>query len=437
MILGVIGIGYVGLSTAVSFAGLNYKVVCYDTNPEKCLCVQREQSPFFEPELDDMLKSHIVKSNLSVAQDAAELIRRCDVIMVAVGTPSREDGSADLSYVDAVMLQIEDVLVKDDVPCEKIVLLRSTVPVGTTSNYQSFFSACFEGTDIKVSVAFNAEFLREGSAVHDFLNPDRIVIGAETPEITLKIKSLYTNFFNRGIPVICTNPSSAEIIKYASNIYLSAKIAIINEIADVAEEFNGRIGDIAVAVGLDKRIGSEFLKASPGYGGSCFKKDLDSFSYLAGAYGFNDLLISKINQSNDNHILRTTNKIVEIVKTAKKIAVLGTAFKAGTDDLRESVPVKIIRNLLGRGYELTVHDPEALANTRAVFGDSLRYGDDVYSTVSGAQTTLILTEWQDYAGADYAEIKRKMKGNILIDLRNVLQRNAMELIGFKYYGIAN
>ena len=440
MNIGMIGLGYVGLVTAVGFAKLKHTLYCYDVDERKMDMLLKKEAPIYEIGLQEMLEDESVFGNVNIEPNMYELVKKSDVIFIAVGTPSQSDGSANIEYVKAAVSGIVNLLINDGRPTYKVIVIKSTVPVGLTDTMQSIANDMLKDSpNIKVDFGFCPEFLREGTAVKDFLNPERIVIGSSTQAAYDKIYEVFQPFFENGVPQINTNCVSAEIIKYASNIMLATKIALLNEIADYADSVGGRAVDISAAVGLDSRIGSKFLAASLGFGGSCFPKDVKAFSHFSKVKGFDFPIAQSVMSSNEKHMMRQVEKIRYIANENKcrRILVLGTAFKANTDDVRESPAIKVIKGLLSHGFEVVVTDPKALENTKKLLNDSVEYSESISSVIDGIDLIVICTEWAEYKNFDFESIKDRMNKNIIIDLRNILERGKIENAGFQYFGIAN
>ena len=437
MNLGMVGLGYVGIVSAVGFAELGHTVYCHDIDENKMRLLSRRESPICEMGLEEKLREDALFDKIHVETDIYELIKKADVIFIAVGTPSNPDGSANVRYVRSVVTAIGEAILRTEGPCEKTIVVKSTVPVGYTDETDEYLREMIkEKTDAGVSLAFCPEFLREGTALRDFLHPERVVIGAEEKKTAALVGSIFEKMAGT-VPFVYTNRVSAEIIKYTANTMLAAKVALLNEVADYAETVGGKIEDISEAVGLDSRIGSKYLKASLGFGGTCLPKDVKAFSFLSESRGLELPIVQSIFRSNEKHILRQIGRICDAAKEqgAKSILVLGTAFKADTDDIRDSSAIKIILGLTKRGFTVTVSDPKALGNTRSALGDRVQYAEDFYSALSGADLVVIATDWKEYAALDVERLKT-MKGKIVFDLRNVLDRARLEEIGFIYYGIA-
>lgn len=440
MRIGMVGLGYVGLITAVGLAELGHSVCCHDIDKTKMVMLSQRKPPIYEDGLQEKLNDDSIFNKIKMEDEIAKLVAQSDVIFIAVGTPSSEDGSANTEYVRAVVLAIAQALCGVEESCKKTIVIKSTVPVGFTNEMNAFLQEKIANkVNVTIKFGFCPEFLREGTALNDFMNPERIVVGAEDDDTANHIGSIFETFAKNHIPFVYTNCVSAEIIKYTSNIMLAARVALINEIADYAEIVGGNIADISKAVGLDGRIGSRYLKASLGFGGSCLPKDVKAFSYFSKSSGLDLPLVQSIANSNESHIIRQKERITEVATLygAKNILVLGTAFKADTDDIRESSAVKLIKGLLASGLNITISDPKALNNTQNVLGSCVSYASDFYSALNTIDMIVICTDWKEFTELDIIKLKQKMKGNVIFDLRNVLNRTLIESNGFKYYGIAN
>ena len=440
MHIGVVGLGYVGLVTAVGLAEIGHKIYCHDIDEQKMEALSQRRTPIYEIGLQEKLNHDVIFRRINVTCKMTEVVIKSDVIFVSVGTPSNEDGSANTEYVKAVIIAIAAVLNELEKPCEKYIVIKSTIPIGFTNNMQQLLkNLLINKESISVSLAFCPEFLREGTAINDFLSPERIVIGADDKKTAEHIGKIFSKFADKNVPFIYTNCVSAEMIKYTSNIMLASRVAIINEIADYAELVGGHISDISKAVGLDHRIGDKYLNASLGFGGSCLPKDIKAFSYLSKQFGLELPLIQAIFNSNEYHIQRWAERIIKIARAngVKNILVLGTAFKPGTDDIRESAAIKAINVLVASKLNITIADPKALNNTKRILGDSVNYVSNFYNILDCIDMIVVGTGWKEFSKLDIQKIKEKIKGNIIFDLCNILDQSLIELNGFKYYGIAN
>jgi UDPglucose 6-dehydrogenase len=424
MKIGVIGTGYVGLVTAVCLADLGHDVVGTDVVADKIDKASRGISHIYEPGLEELLKANLKKGNLSFTPDLDKAIQSSDVLFVSVNTPQKEDGSADMTFVESVSRKIADNL--NDY---KVVVEKSTVPVKTSMWIKKTITSC-KKKDVDFDVASNPEFLREGSAVSDFLNPDRIIIGVETEKARDKFKDR----------ILVTNIDTAELIKHASNSYLALKISYINLIADLCEKTDADVNQVAKGMGFDPRIGSQFLRAGLGYGGSCFPKDIRALAKIGEDLGVNMNLLREADRVNLDRIdsfVEKTKKALWILKD-KKIAVLGLAFKPETDDIREALSTKIIKKLLDEGSFLRLYDPRAMENMREIFPEEppqISYVKSPYEAVKEANALLIITEWDEFKELDLKKIKEVMDNPIIIDGRNVYDPSEVRELGFEYYSI--
>jgi len=417
--IAVIGTGYVGLTSGACFAHVGHDVVCADIDADKVARLSRGEVPILEAGLDNLVREGIDGGRLSFVVGAAKAVADCEFAFLCVPTPQGEDGSADLSYIEAAAREIGPVL-----PSEAIVVNKSTVPVGSTRVVER----ALQRSD--VSVVSNPEFLREGSAIHDFLNPDRIVIGAEDQDAAVRVSSLYLGI---TAPVIVTDPASAETIKYAANAFLATKISFINAVAAVCEAVGADIKDVSLGMGYDSRIGHEFLKPGPGWGGSCFPKDTRAMVRIAEDAGYDFNLLKGVVTVNDEQLNRVADKIVELAGGSvdgKRIGAWGLTFKARTDDLRESPALAIIERLVARGAEVRGYDPSQPGSI-----EGLEVVDDPYAAVEGAEVLAVLTEWDEFRWLDADKVAELMAAKKVVDARNLLDRAAYVRRGFDYLGI--
>ena len=431
MFITVIGCGYVGLVTAAGLAEFGHSVTAVDIDRIKIDLLNQGKIPIYEAGLTEVVKANLKAERLVFTTDLKESVAKAEVIFIAVGTPSQKDGSADLSQVKAVAGEIAKYLQN-----YTVIVNKSTAPVGTCKLIHKLISEnSLSGADF--DVVSNPEFLREGTALNDFLQPDRIVIGVESLKAKHVMKEVYQKLDQVKVPIIFTNLETAELIKYASNAFLATKVAYINEIAGLCEKVNADVTIVAQGMGLDSRIGPKFLNAGPGYGGSCFPKDTKALMGIARLAGVRLSIVEAVVASNETQKELMFQKIKQIAGPlkGKTIAVLGLAFKADTDDIRESPALPIIRNLLNAKAVVKAHDPEAVEEARKVFGDSLQYCKDVYETIDGTDALVIVTEWNSYRELDLVKVKRLMKTPILIDLRNIYQPTLLKRAGFSYEGI--
>lgn len=427
----IIGCGYVGLVTAAGLAEFGHSVTAVDIDREKIDLLNKGQIPIYEAGLKEIVKSNLKEKRLVFTSDLKEGIEKAQVIFIAVGTPSQKDGSADLSQVKAVAKEIAKYI-QD----YKVIVNKSTVPVGTGKLVHAIISKnAVSGSDF--DVVSNPEFLREGSAITDFIQPERIVIGTESLKAETVMKEVYQNLDQVKVPFIFTNLETAELIKYASNAFLATKIAYINEIARLCEKVNADVTIVAKGMGLDSRIGPKFLNVGPGYGGSCFPKDTKALVEIARPTGERLSIVEAAVASNEAQKELMFQKIKQVVNPlkGKTLAVMGLAFKADTDDIRESPAIPIIKNLLKAKAVVKVHDPKAIKEAQKIFGASLQYFKDVYETLKGADALIIITEWNSYRKLDLVKVKSLMNTPTLIDLRNIYQPTALQKAGFLYEGV--
>lgn len=431
MKIAVIGTGYVGLVSGACFAELGFHVTCIDKDAHKIERLKKGEIPIYEPGLAEIVTKNAGAGRL-VFSSVVSPVREADVIFIAVGTPARADnGNADISYVIAAAEEVGRAVTKPT-----IIVTKSTVPVGTGRKVAD--AVRHSNPDIACSIVSNPEFLREGMAIKDFMNPDRIVIGAETPHAEAVMQKIYAPLTARGIPLVMMGIESAELTKYAANALLATKIAFINEMADIAEKTGADVQDVALGMGLDKRIGRAFLQAGPGYGGSCFPKDTQALIHIARDAGGRSFIAEAVDASNAARKIRMAQKIVKscggTVK-GKTIAILGLAFKADTDDMREAASLAIIPALLEAGAEIHAYDPQAMEEARKVLPPQVQYFDDPYSAMENADAAVILTEWDHFKTLDLAKMKRLLKTPLLIDLRNLYNPQTVAQQGITYISV--
>lgn len=425
MRIAVVGTGYVGLVAGACLADLGNEVICVDIDEAKIQALGKGEIPIYEPGLEGVVKKNIQDKRLSFTTDSKKAIEDSQIIFIAVGTPQSDDGTAELKYV----FQVAETIGKNaNEP--KIVVDKSTVPIGTAKKVQE---KIMEFSKHKVSVVSNPEFLREGSAVKDFLEPDRIVIGSDDQEAVKIIKELYKPL---NCEILVTTPESAEMIKYASNAFLATKISFINEIANLCERVNADVEDVAKGMGLDKRIGKQFLNAGAGYGGSCFPKDVKALQKIAQDNG----LTLKIVRETEN--VNKAQKVIPVVKLKnevgslenKKIVLFGLAFKPNTDDMREASSIEIIKALQKENANVIALDPIAKENAKKIFPD-LKLESSPYEACKGADAIILITEWNEFKELDFEKIGKEMNSKVLIDGRNALKKLKLEDNGFTYIGI--
>ncbi|MDR3333650.1 MAG: UDP-glucose/GDP-mannose dehydrogenase family protein [Treponema sp.] len=443
--IAIAGTGYVGLVSGACLADFGNRVVCVDTDLKKIQLLEAGKVPIYEPGLDAVIARNVGAGRLRFSQDLAEAVRRCEVVFIAVGTPPAEDGSADLSFVETVAREI-GVAING----YKVIVDKSTVPVGTGKKVRTWIAETLAGRaaagdaaagQLSFDVVSNPEFLREGSAVQDFMHPDRVVIGAETGAARNLMKDVYRALYLNETPYIETNIESAEMIKYASNAFLAVKITFINEIANLCEAIGANIQDVAKAMGRDGRIGGKFLHPGPGYGGSCFPKDTQALARIGRDAGSPLGIVETTIAVNEGQKQRMIHKIEQGMGGTLKgkiIAVLGLSFKPNTDDMREAPSLIIIQGLVYKGAVIRACDPVALPEARwrlAGLRDSITFYDDEYEAIHRADALVVMTEWNQYRNLDLERVKGLLNRPVFFDLRNVYKRNTMEQKGFDYFAV--
>lgn len=423
----IIGTGYVGLTTGVCLSHLGHQVVCVDNDVEKIKLLKQGISPIYEPGLEELLKEGMEKGTLSFTDSIEEGTKHGLAIFICVGTPPREDGSADLSSIEFVATRVAETMEE-----YKLIIEKSTVPVQTGLKLKTTIELNNK-RGIEFDVASNPEFLREGSAIKDFLYPDRIVIGVENERAEKLMREIYEKI---DAPFIVTNIQSAEIIKHASNSFLAMKISYINAVSMVCEKAGADVKEVARGMGLDHRIGKEFLNAGIGFGGFCFPKDLKAFIKISEDLGYHMNLLRevlKINQEIREYFITKVRDLLWNIK-GKKIAILGLSFKPNTDDIREAPSIYIIKQLLKEGANISAYDPAAMEKMKKIFPD-IDYKENPYDTLGDANALLILTEWEEFKNLDLERVKNLMKTPIIVDGRNIFEPDEMEKLGFIYRGI--
>ena len=426
----VVGTGYVGLVTGTCFAEFGMNVLCVDKDKAKIQSLKEGAIPIYEPGLEELVKRNLQEGRLSFSTEIGTAVENALVIFIAVGTPPREDGSADLSYVETVAEEIAGHL-----NGYKVIVTKSTVPVGTGERLRQVIGRA-RRERIDFDMVSNPEFLREGSAIEDFMRPNRVVIGADSPQAAAIMKDLYRPLYLLETPFVITDIPTAEMIKYASNAFLATKISFINEIANLCDLTGADVGDVARAMGLDKRIGSKFLHPGPGFGGSCFPKDSQALANLAREKGYDFEIAQAVLRVN----ARQGSIMVEKIKRAVgplegvTLGVLGLSFKPNTNDIRESPAIAIIKALLGEGAAVRVYDPAAMEEARGIL-TGVVYGTDAYDTTKGCDALVLVTEWNQFRNLDLPRIKEGLKRAIFVDLRNVYDPARMAELGFQYVGV--
>ena len=430
MKVGIIGTGYVGLPTGVGLAEVGNKVVCIDREPKKIEALQAGKLTLYEDGLEELFQKNVKAGRIKFTTSMKEGVSDADVVLIAVGTPPHPvTKEADMKYIHAAATELAEYLTG-----YTVVATKSTVPVGTGDDVEALIAKKNPFADFDVISL--PEFLREGFAVHDFFNPDRIVVGANTERARNVIKELYKPFAGKT-NMLFVKRRSSETIKYASNAFLAMKIHYINEMADFCEKTGADISEVAQGMGLDNRIGNRFLNAGPGYGGSCFPKDTMAMAYMARQNNVEMTLINAAIAGNVKRKQRMAERIWNEVKDLKnsKIAVLGLAFKNGTDDCRESPALEIVGNLLEKNTDIMAYDPKAMGTACRLLGDKIGYADDMYSCLKGADVLAVLTEWNEFKTLDLNLAADLMRHKNIVDCRNLLNAEQALALGFKYQGI--
>ena len=430
MKVGIIGTGYVGLPTGVGLAELGHDVVCIDAISEKIEALKAGKITLFEAGLEDLFRKNLAAGKIKFTTDMKEGVEDADIVIIAVGTPPHPvTKEADMKYIHAAAKQLAPHLTG-----YTVVANKSTVPVGTGDEVEKMIRD--ENPHADFDVVSLPEFLREGFAVHDFFNPDRVIVGANTERAKDVIKALYAPFGDKA-NMLFVKRRSSETIKYASNAFLAMKINYINEMANFCEKSGADVFEVAKGMGMDTRIGSKFLNPGPGYGGSCFPKDTNAMAYMARKYGVEMALIETTIRRNDERKIEMAERILAAADgiAAPKIGVLGLAFKGGTDDCRESPAMEIVDALLKRGAVVRAFDPKAMPTAKLLVGDAIEYAADAYDAAKDADVVAILTEWDDFKTIDLKALKNAAKSAKIVDLRNILNPDEARQAGFDYKGI--
>jgi UDPglucose 6-dehydrogenase len=420
----------VGLVSGVCFAEFGFHVTCVDKNPSIIERLEAGKVTIFEPGLDELLTRNIRDGRLDFSTDLASSVADADVIFIAVGTPSRRgDGEADLQYIEAAADEIAAAMKPG-----AVVVIKSTVVVGTNARIRDRIAAARPG--VAFSMVSNPEFLREGSAIEDFMRPDRVVVGVEDESGKAAMQRLYRPLYLRETPMVVTSLENAEIIKYAANAFLAMKVTFINQVADLCEKTGGNVQEVARAIGMDNRIGSKFLHAGPGFGGSCFPKDTRAFAATGKRYDAPQSLIEEVIAINETRKQSMAERIVAAAKEngAKTVAVLGIAFKPNTDDIRESPALDIVSAIQKAGLSVRAHDPEAMDAAKAVLPGVI-WCSSAYEAAEGAGVVALLTEWNAYRALDLKRVAKAMAGKVLIDLRNVYKAEDIAGTGLDYRSV--
>jgi len=430
--IAVVGTGYVGLVSGAGLADFGMNVVCVDVDKEKIEKLKKGIVPFYEPGLEELVQKNLKAGRLSFTTDFKEAVKNSLVIFICVGTPPKPDGSADLSQIKEVALSLAEVI--DEY---KVIVTKSTVPVGTNRWIKELIDAN-KKHDVSVDVISNPEFLREGSAVEDFMHPDRVIIGGESAYAIAIIKDIYRPLYLAETPFIITNLETAELIKYASNAFLATKITFINEIANFCEKVGADVTVVAKGMGLDPRIGAKFLNPGPGFGGSCFPKDVKALIHQGKIAGSPFKVLEAVIEVNEKQKLKAVDKLEDLIGdiSGKVIGVLGLSFKPNTSDVRESPSLVVVPELIKRGAKVKVYDPVATEEFKKAVGDlDVEYTSTPIECAKDTEGLIILTEWNEFRFLNLAELKKVMKDPVLVDMRNIYEPSIVKKLGFKYAGV--
>jgi len=430
MKISIIGTGYVGLVTGVCLSDFGLEVLCVDKDEKKIKILNSGDIPIYEPNLKELFKKNIIEGRLKFSNDLKFAIEQSQVIFIAVGTPSNNDGSANLKQIEEVARQIAEYI--NDY---KVIVNKSTVPVGTAQKVKNIISK-YQSKNYSFDVVSNPEFLREGSAIYDFTHPDKIVIGSESSKALNIMKEIYRPLYLLNTPFVITNLETAEMIKYTCNAFLATKITFINEVANLCEKVGADVHQIAQAMGLDGRISAKYLHPGPGYGGSCFPKDTKALYHFASEKEYDFKILDAVINANKRQREIMVGKIKRLVGNLKDktIGILGLAFKPNTDDIRESASLDIIKLLLKEGARIKCYDPLAVGNTKKILPE-IAYCSDEYETAQDSDALVIATEWNQFRNLNLLKIKKILKNPILIDLKNLYEPKKMKEIGFIYEGV--
>lgn len=435
MNIAIIGTGYVGLVSGTCFAEMGVNVCCIDKDQTKIEALRRGEIPIYEPGLAELVAKNRAQGRLTFHTDLGEVINEVDILFIAVGTPTGEGGEADLQYVFAVAEEIGQLATK-----HLLVVTKSTIPVGTTDRVEEIIRAGYAKrglATLELDMANNPEFLKEGAAIKDFMSPDRVVVGYKSDYAKELLHRLYRPFLLNNYRVISMDIHSSELTKYASNAMLATRISFMNELANLAEAIGADISLVREGMGSDKRIGKAFLYPGCGYGGSCFPKDVQALASTGREHGRPLTIIEQVHKVNEWQKLRPYEKVVEHLGDlkGKKVAVWGLAFKPETDDMRQAPSIVVINELIKAGAEVSAFDPIAIENARNILPSGVTYGQDIYDAVEGADALILLTEWKQFRLPNWKRVKELMRGNLVVDGRNIYPSEELEALGLVYTGI--
>ena len=425
----IIGVGYVGLVQAVGLADFGFNVTCIEKDKEKLRELKFGRVPFYEPDLEDLLRKNLKRNRLNFTDNYLDNIAQSDVIFICVGTPPKKNGESDLRFVDQVSKEISN-----KIKGYTVIVSKSTVPVGTSRRIENILKK--KNSLKSFDVVSNPEFLREGSALEDFIRPDKVIIGCRTIKAEKILKKIYKPL-NR--PYVVTNNETAEVIKYANNSFLATKITFINEIADLCENIDAEVETVAKAIGLDGRIGPKFLHPGPGYGGSCFPKDVKSLIYQGKKNSIDLKIVKAVDKANELRIKFLVKRIKKILNNKFnniQIGILGISFKQNTDDIRKSPGIKLVRDLSKTKAKIKVYDPQAMENAKKELNKTIEFCSNEYEVAKNSNLLVIVTEWNQFKNLNLFKIKKIMKKPMILDLRNIYSKE-IEKNGFYYYSIGN
>jgi UDPglucose 6-dehydrogenase len=431
MHIGIIGTGYVGLVTGACFAEFGVSVTCVDKDLKKVNSLKKGEIPFYEPGLKELVKKNTKNGRLRFTTSIQDAVASSLVIFIAVGTPPRGDGSADMKYVEKVADEIARNIVG-----YKVIVLKSTVPVGTGARIREIVSRRLT-EEVNFDVVSNPEFLREGSAIEDFMRPNRVIIGSDSQQAIAILKDLYSPLYLIETPFVITNIETAELIKYASNSFLATKISFINEMANLCEKLGADVHMVAKGIGLDRRIGPKFLHPGPGFGGSCLPKDTRALLAVADDHNIELGIVQSAVNANEKQMKYIFKKIKQAMGTVKgkTVAVFGLSFKPNTNDMRDAPSVSIIKDFLRTKARVRAFDPVAMDDARMVFKNSIAYAKGPYECAKGADAVVIVTEWNEFRNLDLDRLKKLLKQPYFFDLRNIYDPKKMKQLGFNYFGV--
>ncbi len=434
--IGIIGTGYVGLVSGTCFAEVGNTVYCVEVDQEKVDTIRAGKSPIYEPGLEILLERNVREQRLIITTELRDAVRRCTMLFLCLPTPPNEDGSADLHYVLEVSRAIAHIILEEDIQDLRVIVTRSTVPVGTARKVRDVVDSVLVRDSIRI--ASNPEFLREGFAVEDTMRPDRVVIGCTDPEVRALLEDLYEPFVANGNPLFIMDEKSAEVTKYAANSFLAMKISFMNDLSAYCETVGVDIENVRLGIGSDARIGKRFIYAGIGYGGSCFPKDVKALIHSTREAGTPLRIMEAVEDVNQAQITRFMGRIVQRFNGSlrdKHVALWGLAFKPNTDDVRDAPAFRLIRLLQEAGARVTCYDPEAVKNTRKVFGDSVEYAGNMYACAQDADLLVIATEWREFLKPDWNRLSSAMSSRIIFDGRNIYDLQELAAQGFEYYSV--